>query len=134
MTQAIPYVYRGKVLDVHDGDTVIFDLDVGFGIRLPGRSWSGKDQWSCRVYGINAPELGTPEGKVALAYAQTLLPLGAIVIVTSRKWIQDTGRYWDAYSGRFDGDITLPDGRDFATLMVDSGHAIRKTYAAGTES
>ena len=68
--------YPARVVAIHDGDTITFDIDLGFGIRLPGQSWAGKTMLACRVYGINAPELSTAEGKAALAYARTLLAPG----------------------------------------------------------
>jgi endonuclease YncB( thermonuclease family) len=58
--------YPGTVVSVHDGDTCTIALDLGFGLTFTGAT--------CRVYGINAPELVTQAGKDALAYAQTLLP------------------------------------------------------------
>jgi endonuclease YncB( thermonuclease family) len=108
--------YPGKVINVHDGDTVALDIDLGFDHLIAGEDWDGKTRLSCRIYGINAPELNTPEGKDALAYAQTLLPLGTRVRVTSHGW--------DKYGGRFDGWIILPDGRDFGSAMIAAGHAV----------
>jgi len=107
--------YPARCVDVHDGDTIIFDLDLGFGIRLPGQSWTGKTMLACRVVGINAPELNTAEGKAARAYATGLCPPGTPVRVTSHGW--------DKYGGRFLGSVTLPEGGDFATLMLDAGQA-----------
>ena len=108
---------------VHDGDlgTIRFDIDLGFGVELPGVSWTGRTLLSLRVMGINAPELGDkPAGIDARDYARTLLHPGDLCQVTSHGW--------DAYARRFDGDITLADGRDFATVMVEAGHAERKAY------
>jgi endonuclease YncB( thermonuclease family) len=129
--------YNAKVVDVHDGDTVIFDIDLGFGQFLLGRDWDGHPLLSCRVVarsldmsgvgynytyrGINAPELSTPEGKIATSYAKALLHTGEIVQVYS------TG--WDKYGGRFDGAITLVDGADFGTTMMNAGHAMYKDYS-----
>ncbi len=31
---------------------------------------------------------------------------------------------WDKYGGRWDGTLTLPDGSDFAALMLASGNAV----------
>lgn len=97
------------VIDVHDGDTCNLMIDLGYGLEI---------RLACRVYGINAPELSNPDGsgKTARDYARTLLPVGAVVQVTSHGW--------DKYGGRFDGSITLPDGRDFAQAMLDAGHAV----------
>lgn len=103
--------YPAVVTRVHDGDTCSLVLSLGFGVTFTS---------NCRVFGINAPELWTPEGKAAAQFAQQTLPVAAPVTVHSHGW--------DKYGNRFDGDITLPDGRDFAAVMVDTGHAIRKDY------
>jgi len=115
VTGAVFGPYPGRVIEVHDGDTLTLDLDLGFGVRLPGQSWGGKTLLACRVHGINSPELNTDAGKAARAYASGLLPPGTLVTVTSYGW--------DKYGGRFLGGITLGDGRDFATLMLDAGQA-----------
>ena len=80
------------------------------------QDFDGKTRLSCRVYGINAPELRTVEGKAALAFAQTLIAVGDRCIVSSYGW--------DKYGGRFDGTITRADGRDFGTEMLDAGQAV----------
>lgn len=113
--------YPAMVIKVHDGDTVLLAIDLGFDHLIEPVDFDGKTRLSCRVFGINAPELNTDAGKAALAYAETLLSVGARVTVVSHGW--------DAYGGRFDGEITLPDGSDFATRMVDSGNAVRKVYS-----
>lgn len=105
--------YPGVIRDWHDGDSCHVELDLGFGIHLMAPV-------ACRVWGINAPELKLEEGKAARDYAREICPPGTDVSVTSHGW--------DKYSGRFDGQITLPDGNDFAELMMDSGHAIPLTF------
>lgn len=100
----------------HDGDTCLVDCDLGFGFFLNALNWDRKKIWSCRVYGINAIELKDPGGPEAAAYARSLCPAGTRVRVTSMSW--------DKYGGRFDGTITLPDGRDFGALMIASGYAV----------
>ena len=100
---------------LHDGDTVTLDIDLGFDHLISGVDWEGKTRLACRVFGMNAPELSTAEGKVAHAYAETLLKAGDVVGVTSHGW--------DKYGGRFDGAITLPGGEDFAESMISAGHA-----------
>jgi endonuclease YncB( thermonuclease family) len=111
--------YPAKCVAIHDGDTATFDLDLGFAVRIPGQSWAGKTMLSCRVFGINAPELSTDAGKAALAYAQTILHPGDLCTVLSHGW--------DAYGGRFDGSITLPDGSDFGQAMIAAGQAVPYT-------
>lgn len=108
--------YPAIVTDWHDGDTCHVNLDLGFAVFLYGHDLDGKPVMSCRIFGINAPELSTDAGKVALAYAQQLCPAGSKVTVVSHGW--------DKYGGRFDGTITLADGRDFATEMLAAGQAV----------
>lgn len=100
--------YPGVVLSWHDGDTCRVDVDLGFGIHATA--------FNLRVYGINAPELNTDAGKLARDFAAVLCPPGSRVLIMSRGW--------DKYGGRFDGEITLPDGQDFARQMVAGGHAV----------
>lgn len=109
--------YPGVVRDLHDGDTVHIDLDLGFGVQLDSHDLDGNPVNSCRVFGINAPELSTVAGKAALAFAQTLLKPGDKVTVVSHGW--------DKYGGRFDGTITRADGSDFAGLMLAAGQAVK---------
>lgn len=47
------------VKSVHDGDTIHATLDLGCDVCI---------NLTIRFYGVNAPELGTPEGKVAKAW------------------------------------------------------------------
>jgi len=100
--------YAGVVDLVHDGDTVYVKLDVGFDLTVYTR---------VRIFGINAPELATPEGKVARDFAKTLLAPGDEVKVVSHGW--------DKFGGRIDGDIAFGGDppNDFAQTMVDAGHA-----------
>ena len=55
------YDYQAQVLTVHDGDTLKLRVDLGFSIH---------DDMTVRLAGINAPELATPEGKAAQAFAE----------------------------------------------------------------
>lgn len=108
--------YPGIVRDWHDGDTCHVDLDLGFFETLRAYDIDGHPRISCRIFGMNAPELSTDAGKTALAYAAQLCPPGTRVLVTSHGL--------DKYGGRFDGSLTLPDGTDFATLMIAAGQAV----------
>lgn len=108
--------YKARVVEVHDGDTILLDIDLGFGHFISARDWDNRPWLSCRVFGINAPELSTEAGQAAKAYAKQLLPLYLRVEVTSHGW--------DKFGGRFDGTIKLPSGEDFASLMLDAGYAV----------
>lgn len=109
--------YPARVEAVHDGDTVALSIDLGFDHLISAFDFDNHLRLSCRVFGINAPELLTAPGKQARDFASALLPKGARVQVTSHGW--------DKYGGRFDGDITLPDGSSFADHMLSAGHAVR---------
>jgi micrococcal nuclease len=119
--------YRAIVVAEHDGDTVELDIhlakrhlhidvpkDLGFGVQLRKDGvWLAAQR--CRTFGDNAAELSTPGGKAALAYLQSILPLGAEVTVLSQGY--------DKYADRCDATITLPDGSDLVTRMVEAGYA-----------
>jgi endonuclease YncB( thermonuclease family) len=122
--------YRGLVREVHDGDTIYIDLDLGFGHLIQSKDWDGHPWLACRVQkhrddgtfiGINAPELSTTAGKVSRDFAQSVLPAGTRVSVMSLGW--------DKFGGRFDGSIALPSGRDFGALMVAAGQAVERDYS-----
>jgi len=113
---ASPYgPYPGVVELVHDGDTIYCALDLGFDLTVHTK---------VRVLGINAPELSTSEGKEARDFAQEALPIGAKVQIISYGW--------DKYGGRIDGSIQMRHAvnangtlyTDFASLMIDTGHAV----------
>lgn len=110
--------YPAVVTDWHDGDTCHANLDLGFAIYLYGHDLDGKPVFSLRIFGINAPELADPSGsgKAALAYAEQICPPGTHVTVVSHGF--------DKYGSRADCTLKLPDGTDFAGLMLESGHAV----------
>lgn len=115
--------YTATVVSVTDGDS----------LRVLVPAWRDTPfaNIAIRVAGIDTPESRKPLakcaaeialGKAATAYAKTLLHPGDAVVLTYKSW--------DKY-GRIDGAITLPDGRDLATVMLASGMA--KTYNGGTK-
>jgi len=110
--------YPSIVRDWHDGDTCGLDIDLGFDHTIVTVGIDGTRRLTCRVYGINAPELSNPDGsgKAALTYALSICPAGTRVLLVSHGW--------DKYAGRFDGSLTLPDGSDFGERMVGAGHAV----------
>ena len=103
------YTYDATVIDVHDGDTVTLDVDLGFGTWIRGMR--------IRLFGINAPELPTPEGKAAAAFLQELFIAGGQDVVLES--IKDRA---DKYGGRWLGIIRLR-GKSVNDLMVAIGHA-----------
>ena len=112
--------YKARIVEVHDGDTLGLDIDLGFGMFAAAKSLSGKSLLSCRLFGINAPELSTPAGLQARDFLRTLATPGAIVSVVSHGW--------DKFGGRFDGEVELADGTSLSEAMVSSGHAVEVNY------
>jgi endonuclease YncB( thermonuclease family) len=98
------YRYDAVVKAVHDGDTVTVDVDLGF------------DTWihalKVRLYGLNAPELNTPEGKKSQAYLATLIPVGISVVIETQKDKQE--KY-----GRWLATIFLNDANVNGKLIAD---------------
>lgn len=110
------YVYLAEVIDVHDGDTYKLRVDLGFRCAVTIQ---------CRLHGVNAPELNTPDGKVARDFVrQTLAPYGTgslydSVVIESYK-DQRSFERWVC-------DVWLLDDRSLADVLVQAGHATRIT-------
>jgi endonuclease YncB( thermonuclease family) len=102
------YEYTAVVRDVHDGDTITVDIDLGLGVWKHGAS--------LRLYGCNARELKDPGGAEARDNLAALLPVGSRIIVRSYKPGRDLPE--DKYGGRYDATVALPDGRDLVTLLI----------------
>lgn len=83
------YFYRAQIFNIYDADTVRLSVDLGFGIA------HGLDNGlPMRLVGIDAPELGTAQGKVARDRLRTILPVGTDVIVkTDKDKTEKYGRY-----------------------------------------
>ena len=118
------YIYKAELVRVVDGDTVDLIIDFGF-------DTSHKERF--RLYGIDAPEMNTPEGKVAKAWLwDALQPLQAIYVQTIQletKAKRDKyGRFLAVLYGEL-GDLranlppkTLAPASINAKMIVD-GHA-----------
>lgn len=111
------YKYKGYVKRVVDGDTVDAVLDLGFGMTTTQR---------LRIDAFDAPESWRPRneaekahGLKAKARASELLMNKELIFHTSK----DKGVY-----GRYGATITLPDGSDFAQIMINEGFEKKETY------
>jgi micrococcal nuclease len=68
------YIYKAELIRVVDGDTVDLIVDLGFDTLRKERF---------RLYGVDAPEMNTAEGKEAKAWLIGILgPYGAIYVQT----------------------------------------------------
>lgn len=109
------WVYAGAVTDVHDGDTITVNVDLGFSVDT---------RQHIRFLGINAPELSTPEGKAARDYLVSILPVGSQVVIQTAKLPH--GAQATSFD-RYVAAVWGPDGKDICAAMVDSGHAVAFT-------
>jgi len=105
------YEYQATIRSIYDGDTCRADIDLGFGI------WTANQQ--LRLIGIDAPEMGTTEGKQARDYLRELMPVGTTVRLRTHK--DEAEKY-----GRWLAEIYLtePAGTDVNQTMVLTGHAV----------
>lgn len=104
------YFYSALVTDVHDGDTVTVDIDLGLFITLR--------QEKIRLFGINAPEVtgaSKPEGlKSRDALRQRVLNQQI-----SLQTIKDRKEKY----GRWLGIVNL-NGESINQWMLDNGYAV----------
>ena len=101
------YRYDAKLHEVHDGDTVTLDVDLGFCVS---------QRMHIRLYGINAPEINTDEGKASKSQLEHLLSTPGDLVLES---IKDRA---DKYGGRYLGILRLG-GVDINSKMVLAGYA-----------
>lgn len=102
------YEYGATILGNVDGDTIHAQVDLGFSIRV---------DMTLRFAGINAPELGTPEGAASAAWvAGQVPPATKLVIHTAKDRHEKYGRMlaW----------LQMPDGSWLNQTMVDAGLAV----------
>ena len=76
------YTYKAQVVRVIDGDTVILNIDLGFKIF---------HVMSCRLSGVNAPELNDKDEETKFyaikskEFLMLILPVGKIITIESKK-------------------------------------------------
>lgn len=95
-----------NVQRVIDGDTIDVMLDLGFSIYHKVR---------LRLYGINAPEMGTAEGREAKKFLESLIAMEPAVTLRTLK--DKTDKF-----GRYLADLRGAHG-SLNRLMIDGGHA-----------
>ena len=115
------YTYAAKIDRVLDGDTMKIIVDVGFSIWF---------KHIFRVRNFDAPETRKPaslkerkHGLEAKKAAEDLL-YGLKYGTTTVK----VRTYKLAVYGRYECDIILPDGRDFAKVMTAEGWSKKSKY------
>lgn len=110
------YTYKAKVIRVVDGDTLDAVVDMGFYMSA---------QIRFRIKNFDSPESWRPQNEAerlhaseANTFAKTLLE-NQVVTLTSFK---------EGVYNRWDAIITLLDGRDYATVMIEGGFQKRPSY------
>lgn len=110
------YTYDAIVRLIHDGDTVTIDVDLGFRLWIHGLR--------IRLYGINAPELSTPEGKKAKTVLEGILPIDRPVVIETIK--DRTEKY-----GRILGKITVIAGQPTVNDQMVALGAAKAYFGVG---
>jgi micrococcal nuclease len=109
------YHYSCKVVDIHDGDTIKVDIDLGFGVVLKSQTF--------RFFGINAPEIHgetKTAGLKTTAYVQQVLADKDIIIESIKDEKEKFGRWL--------GKIYYLDGSDWKDLnqeLLDKDLAVK---------
>jgi micrococcal nuclease len=105
------YTYDAWLTGLVDGDTLHCGVDLGCDVAI---------NLTIRLYGINAPEMSTPEGKAAKEFAAQWFvqhsPDGKFVLETIKDRREKYGRYL--------GIVEALDGANLNNDMVSSGHAV----------
>ena len=118
---SVRYIYRATITRVIDGDTFWATVDLGFRISA---------HEIFRVRNLNTPEIKryagvtaaeVVHGKQAKAHAEKLLPVGSEV--TLRTYKNEPGAY-----ARWEADVQLPTGNDYAAVMINHGFEKKTKY------
>jgi micrococcal nuclease len=111
------YQYVGKVIRVVDGDTMDAELDLGFGIKMTQRF---------RIDSFDAPETWRPRNDLEKEHGEKATKR-AIELLMNKDLHFKTSKVPGIY-GRYGAIITLPDGRNFATVMIQEGFQKKESY------
>lgn len=106
------YFYKAVYLENYDGDTIRFNIDLGFGI------WQMNQ--AVRLYGVNTPELRSPtleEGRKAKRFVSVKLNEADQIIIKTHK--DRKGKY-----GRWLAEVFV-DGVSLNEMLVRRGLAER---------
>jgi micrococcal nuclease len=110
------YTYRARVVKVVDGDTLHLQVDLGFDTEM---------KLTVRLMGINSPEMSTPEGLTARAFAQDWIAANCRLDGGYQSVLLRTVKDRKEKYGRYLGVIY--DQADKGTLndaLLAAGHAV----------
>jgi micrococcal nuclease len=111
----ITWTVPATVTRVIDGDTLVCDLDLGWGIWVHERR--------VRLAGVNCPEMDTPEGLAAKGFVEELVrEHGRRITVISHS----LDKYGRVLGEVYLGDFTKLTGsaKGLSGLLLAAGHAV----------
>jgi len=111
------YKYKTKIVRVVDADTVDAILDLGFGVKISRRF---------RVANFDAPETWRPQNDKEEAHGRNATTR-ALELLSNKHVIFTTSKQPGIY-GRYNAKITLEDGNDYATIMINEGFQKKESY------
>ena len=107
------YEYNCKIVRVIDGDSIILDIDLGFGLWIHGES--------IRLFGVDCPECRSRDkeekaaGLLAKEFVEDALHVGGTYTLTTR----EKGKF-----GRYLGVIMLSDKTSINAALVKERLAV----------
>jgi micrococcal nuclease len=111
------YHYRGRVINIVDGDTVDAEVDVGFGISVRQRF---------RIDGIDTPETWRPRNEAEREHGLQATQR-ATELLMDKNLIFKSSKVPGIY-GRYAATIWLEDGRKYTEVMINEGFKKRENY------
>lgn len=111
------YVYKCKIINVVDADTVDAELDLGFGIKMTQRF---------RINDYDAPETWRPKSEAERIHGHEATTR-AIQLLMGKDLYLKSSKVPGIY-GRYGGTIWLEDGRDFKDVMISEGFSKKENY------
>jgi len=110
------YEYKAIITRVVDGDTFDAEVDVGFSITIKHRF---------RLTEIDTPETWRPKsnaeaehGAKCTSFVKQLMEMKQVLIKSNKLGIY----------GRYEASVTLPDGQNLATLLIENGFEKLDSY------
>jgi micrococcal nuclease len=115
------YKYRARYVSNYDGDTIRFDIDLGFSIQTLNQIFRLKD--------INCHELqgeSAAKGRLARDFVRAILTNAAEIVVHSEKDRKEKYGRWlaEVYYRNAGDDVTY----NLNAELVAAGHAVHVAY------
>ena len=107
------YEYNCKIVRVIDGDSIVLDIDLGFGLWVHGES--------IRLFGLDCPECRSRDkaekaaGLLAKKFVKEALHVGEIYTLTTK----EKGKF-----GRYLGTINLTDKTSINDVLIKERLAV----------